>query len=321
MSRESLAVMRAMVRAARPWSLLVGILLYTLGGGIAHYLGNYTDIPVFSMGLTALMMFQLGSYFLREYFGRVDQPPFENPLQMPSRRKEPPASTPEGEEPAPEVEVAVIVPRVFFLQVAAATLTIAAVMIVLLYAEQKLNPAALVLIVLAFILAMAYAVPPVRLVDTGYGELILAILFANLFPAIAFVLQEGDVHRLLAMLTFPLTFLYLAAELARALENYFEDVKNNRKTMLVRLGWQRGMTLHNALIALAYVVLAVSVIYGLPWRLAYPAFLSLPVGIFEIWQMNSIAGGAKPHWRLLAFTALATVGFTVYFMNLALWIG
>ena len=46
--------------------------------------------------------------------------------------------------------------------------------------------------------------------------------------------------------------------------------------MMVRLGWQRGMTVHNALIAAADILLAFSVLVGLPFRLAWPAFLSLP---------------------------------------------
>jgi 1,4-dihydroxy-2-naphthoate octaprenyltransferase len=218
---------------------------------------------------------------------------------------------------APEADV----PRVVFLQVAAATLTVGAVTTVLLIAENKLNPPVFLFLGLAFLLAICYAVPPFRLVYSGYGELVLAILNANLFPAIAFLLQSGELHRLLAMLTFPLTLLYLAAALAISLQNYYQDIRESRQTMLARLGWQRGMALHNALIVLAYIALGLAVIAGLPWRLAFPGFLSLPVAIFEVWQMNSIANGGKPHWRLLGYTALALVGFTVYFMNLALWVG
>lgn len=320
MNATTAAIIRALVRAAQPWPLVAGLLLYALGGGIARYLGYYIDWPVYFTGQAALTMLQLSGSFLREYFDRATQPPFE---QVARKRPQPPTdpAVPANAQPAQPEVVEILVPRVIFFQAAATTLTIGAVMVVLLIVEHRLNPAAVLFLVLALLLALLYAVPPFRLVYSGYGELALALLLANLFPTLAFVLQVGSVHRLLAMLTFPLTLIYLAAELARELRGYFADYKENRQTMLVRLGWQRGMTLHNALIAAAFVALAGAVIAGLPWRLAFPAFLALPVGVFQIWQMNRIAGGAPPHWRLLDYTALALVGLMAYFMTLALWVG
>ncbi len=315
MNPNTVSLIRASFRAARPVSILGGILLYALGGGIASYLGYQIDWPVYWIGQAAVTLLQLSSYFLREYFDRSEQPPFE---RRPPRGAEKPMTEPDESEAAPpEIET----PRVFFLQVAAATLTVGAVTTVLLISAGKLTLPVFLFMGLAFVLALLYAVPPFRLVYSGYGELVLAILEANLFPALAFLLQSGELHRLLAMLTFPLTLLHLAAVLATSLRWYYRDLRQNRQTMLVRLGWQRGMWLHNLLIALAYVVLALSVVIGLPWRLAFPAFLALPIAIFEIWQINTIVNGGKPQWRLLAYTSLALVGFTVYFLNLALWIG
>ncbi len=316
------AMIQALVRAARPWVLLGSLLFYVLGGGIARYLGNQIDWPVFWIGLGLVTMLELTSYFLREYFDRAGQPPFETPPPPPPppppRRRPPAKNKAEEEEEEP---LQVIVPRVIFFQSGAATLTIGAVLTVLLYAQHKLDPPAILFLVLALLLALVYAVPPTRLVYSGYGELVMAFLVANLFPSLAYLLQTGALHRLLAMLTFPLTLLFLAAVLARSLQGFLEDMRRSRQTMLVRLGWERGMFLHNVLIAMAYLVLVISVLVGLPIRLAWPAFLSLPVALFEIWQMNAIANGAKPRWRLLGYTALALVGLTAYFINFALWVG
>jgi 1,4-dihydroxy-2-naphthoate octaprenyltransferase len=316
MNPTGAAIIRAVFRAARPWSILAGVLLYAIGGGIAAYLGNPIDWPAYWLGQGAVTMLQLSSYQLHEYFNRSSQPPFE---QLPRQRRRPTDAPPGlSEEDSSPIEI--IVPRLVFFQVAAATLTIGAVLTVLLYAEHLLNPAAFLFLGLAFVLSFAYAVPPFRLAYSGYGELVLSILVANLFPALAYLLQVGELHRLLAMLTFPLTFLFLAAALALSLRGYMDDIRKNQQTMLVRVGWQRGMTLHNALIALAYIVMAITFIAGrLPLRLAFPIFLPLPVAAFQIWQMNRIAGGAKPRWNLLQYTALATIGLTVYFMIIALW--
>jgi 1,4-dihydroxy-2-naphthoate octaprenyltransferase len=321
MNTGSAALFRALLRAARPWSLAAGVLLYTLGGGIATYLGYLIDWPVYWIGQAAVTLLQLSSYFLQEYFDRVDQPPFQaRPFKTPPYQAPPPLPPRPAEENQPE-PVEIEPPRVIFLQAAAATLTIGAVMSVLLYAEGKFSPVVLLFIGLTFLLAILYAVPPFRLADSGYGELVTAIMTANLFPALAFLLQAGELHRLLAMLTFPLTLLYLASSLAVSLRQYAEDVRRERKTLLTRLGWQRGMSLHNLLIGLAYITLALAAIAGLPWQLVFPPLLALPFGMFQIWQMSAIAAGAKPRWRLLFYMALAVVGVTAYFMNLALWTG
>jgi 1,4-dihydroxy-2-naphthoate polyprenyltransferase len=315
MNRMLAALLRSLLQAARPWTLLAGALLYAIGGGIASYLGVPIRWTVFWSGMLIVLLLQLSSYFLHEYFDRPAQPPFEQRM----RRPPPPQPSPDGNGSSEEKLPDPPTPRVVFLQIASTTLTIGTVLTVLLYGQGMLNLSAFFFLSVALFLALLYAVPPFRLVYTGYGELVMAFLIANLFPTLAYVLQAGEMHRLLAMLTFPLTFLYLAAVLARSLQRYYEDVKFERQTMMARLGWQRGMSLHNILIAGAYIFLAVSVFFGLPWNLAFPALLGLPVGVYQIYQMNSIANGGKPRWRVLAVTAAATVSITAYLINLALW--
>jgi 1,4-dihydroxy-2-naphthoate polyprenyltransferase len=314
MDRMMTTLLNTIWRSARPWTLLTGLLLYAIGGGIAAYLGEPVRWGVFWSGLLILLLILLSSYYLHEYFDRPAQPPFSQPIRRP-----PPRLHNDGNGVPEEAPVEIPVPRVVFLQIASTTLTIGAVLTVLMYGQGLMNPPAFLFLGLALFLALAYAVPPVRLAYSGYGELAQAVLVANIFPTMAFLLQAGEMHRLLAMLTPPLTFLYLAAVLARSLQGYYEDVKFERQTMMARLGWQRGMNLHNLLVAGAYILLAFSVFFGLPWNLTFPAMLGLPVGLYQIWQMNAIAGGAKPRWRILAFTAAATVAVTAYFINLALW--
>lgn len=292
-------VFSIIVRASNPMVLLGGLFAYALGAGVADYLGTTIQWTVFLIGLGSVVFLHLSSFFLKEYFDRSGQPAFtSSPLT-------------DKEE----------LPRVSFLQIGVTTLTAGAVLTVLLVSLGVASPGFYIILGVSFFISIAYAVPPLRLVNSGYGELTLAILQANLIPAMAFLLQTGEFHRLLALLTFPLTFLYLAVFLAMSLRLYLDDLRKERQTMMVRLGWQRGMSLHNLLIASAYLVLAAAFFLGLPWRLAFPIFLSLPVALFEVWQINQIADGKKPRWKLLSLTAVATLGLVYYFMNLALWTG
>ncbi len=285
------------VRIAHPWVLLASFLLYAMGAGIADYLGHPIHWDNYLAGQAAVLTLILSSYFLREYYSL--------PWAPASQRG----------DPSP------VLSRNNLLVISATTLTGGAVLTVLLLASGGLTPPAFVLLSIAVLLGLAYALPPLRLAYSGYGELVFAILMANLVPALGFVLQSGEFHRLLALMTFPLTFLYLAAYLAVHLEHYPQDIREERRTMLTRLGWQRGMTLHNLLILLGFFALGSAAAVGLPWNLTWPGLLGLLVGAFQILQMIWIANGAKPRWRLLRITAAATFALTVYLMTFALWIG
>jgi 1,4-dihydroxy-2-naphthoate octaprenyltransferase len=285
-----------LLRISHPWVLLLSLLTFALGAGIANYLGSPIYWPTYITGQAAVILLLLSSYFLREFFDRPAM------LELPRQPGDPPRLL-----------------RSHLFIVTATTLTIGAVLTVLLLARGALNPSAFLALGIAFLIAMAYALPPLRLAHSGYGELVTAIFIANLTPALAFLLQYGEFHRLLAFVTFPLTFLILASALALRMESYVVDMHADGKNMLTRLGWQRGITIHNILILTGFLLLGTAALAGLPWSLTWPGLLGLPFGLFQILQMQAIANGAKPRWRLLAITAAATIALTTYFLNLALW--
>jgi 1,4-dihydroxy-2-naphthoate octaprenyltransferase len=189
----------------------------------------------------------------------------------------------------------------------------------LLLQQGWLGPTTIFVMTLIFLGAFFYAVPPVKLQSSGYGELTTSIIVANLVPALGLLLQYGDLHRLLAMATFPLTLLHLAMLLAFELPDYATDLKYEKRTMMVRMGWEAGMRLHNMLIISAYFLLALAFVLGFPFNIAFPAMLTLPVGILQIWYMNRIAGGARPHWTSLTLTAIALFGITAYLLTFSFW--
>jgi 1,4-dihydroxy-2-naphthoate octaprenyltransferase len=107
--------------------------------------------------------------------------------------------------------------------------------------------------------------------------------------------------------------------LALSLHAYTDQMRQNRRTLMMRLGWQRGMFLHNVLIFMAYLLLAIAAIFGLPWFLTWPGLLTLPLGVFQVWHIIRIANAYPPRWRLLTLTAISLVGLTSYLLALALW--
>jgi 1,4-dihydroxy-2-naphthoate octaprenyltransferase len=200
-------------------------------------------------------------------------------------------------------------------------LSIGAVLTVLLYNDHHLTPELGVILAVAFLVSIFYSVPPLRLAGTGYGELAASILVANLIPAFSFALQTGTLHRLLAMVTFPLTALHLAMLMAFSLPDYGSDLRHGKRTAIIRLGWERGMLLHNILLILAYALLLVAIVEGLPLRLAWPGFLTLPLSIYQIYRIRQISNGAPTRWSLLTFVAISIFALTSYFLTFSFWTG
>jgi 1,4-dihydroxy-2-naphthoate octaprenyltransferase len=99
-----------------------------------------------------------------------------------------------------------------------------------------------------------------------------------------------------------------------------QDQKYERLTFLTRLGWQRVVPLHHIFVLFAYIFFLAMPAFNLGVSLLAPAFLTLPFALYQIFQLRSIALGARPNWILLNVTALAVFGLTTYFLTLTFWI-
>lgn len=296
--------LRLFIRLARPHFLLGGALVYALGVGISHYLGNQVDWGLYFLGQGWVSLLQLGTHFLNEYYdGPVDA---NNPNRTPFSGGS--GAIGPGR-----------LPRNVALIAAGTCLTFVASLTVVLISQTALPPAALLIMVIAFLGAFLYSAPPIRLASSGYGELTTSILVANLVPAFAFILQTGDLHRLVSMSTFPLTALHLSMMLAYELPDYGSDLRYEKKTLMVRLGWQSGMLIHNLLILAAYLLLGLAMVYGLPFPIALPGFFTLPLGLFQIWQMRRIAEGLPPNWTALTLGSAMLFALTAYLLTFSFW--
>jgi 1,4-dihydroxy-2-naphthoate polyprenyltransferase len=292
------------IRLSRPHFLVGGALMYALGAGVSRYLGTPVNWNWFFLGQVWITLLQLSTHYLNEYF--------DAPADLNNRNRTPFSGGSGAIGPGKLLRSTALYAGIVCLAIVASTT-------VLLIRYVALTPATVLVMALIFLGAFFYAVPPVRLESSGYGELTSSILVANLVPAFALLLQTGDLHRLLAMSTFPLTILHLAMLLALELPDFATDIKYEKNTLLVRIGWEIGMRMHNFLILGAYLVLGLAVLLGLPPAIALPAFLSLPLGILQIFQMNRIAAGARPNWTTLTLAAVTLFSATAYLLAFSFW--
>ncbi len=295
---------RLFITLSRPLFLFGVAVLYALGAGVAHYLGITIDWNAYFMGQAWVSLLQLSTQYLNEYFNAAaDQ-------ANPNRTILTGGSGAIGPGKLPR--------RIALLAALTCLAGLASLTVVLVATLKPASEAYLIMFV-AFLGGFLYSTPPVKLEATGYGELTTTALIAFMVPAFAFILQTGEIHRLLAMSGFPLAALMMAMLLAFELPDYATDLKFGKRTLMVRLGWQNGMGMHNILILSAFLVLMLARMFDYPWFATLAGLLTLPLGIFQVWQMHSIANGAKPNWNLLTVGAMALFASMAYFVAYAFW--
>jgi len=267
-------------------------------------LGAGIDWGLYLLGQVYVTTMQLSAQYLNEYF---DSPAdSDNPNRTPFSG---------GSGAIGEGKLS----RETVMWAALTTLTILASLTVILLNVVPVSPLLVTIVVLAFLGSFFYSVPPIRLSSTGYGELTTSILVANLVPIFAFVLQFQELHRLLAMSTFPLTALHLAMMIVFEFPDYYNDIKYEKLTLLVRLGWERGMVIHNILILTAFLLLGTAAAFGIPLGIVIPAFLPLPLALLQIWQLRRISAGAKPNWNTVSLTAVVLFSSVAYLLAFTFW--
>lgn len=286
--------MRTILRLARPLHLLLAALTFCLGAGIANYLGQPFRADSFWFGILAVLLAQVSMSLLSEVF-RLDAEPLS---ETETRR-----------------ERAILRNNALYISIAG--LTANAVIAFLLFNNAHLSLSAFVFILLSLIIVLAYSMPPFR--NRGFSEFLLAVHLAYVIPSLGFLLQADGTHRFLILLI-PLTFLAFAYFIVMDFPAFASDRKFNRTTLLTRLGWERVVPLHHIFILFAYIFFAISPSLDISLSLIWPAFLTLPFAIFQIFLLRGISLGAPANWILLTATALSVFGLTAYFLTLTFWL-
>ena len=283
-----------MLKLTRPLYLVLAALTYSLGVSIANYLGNPFSVASFWLGLAAVLFAQISMILLAEVFRLDAEPRQENETRTTRLRL-----------------------RNNALYISIAALAVIAFIAYLLFVNNYLPLPAFFFLLLSLLLILAYSLPAFR--NRGFGEFLLAVQLAYVFPSIAFILQAGETHNFLT-LTIPLSFLAFAYFIVIDFPSFASDRKFNRVTFLTQMGWERAVPLHHLFVLIAYVFFAALPAFGISLSLIWRVFLTLPFALFQILQLRNISLGAPTNWNLLSVTALTTFGLTTYLLTLTFWL-
>ena len=282
---------------SRPHFLLGGFALFGLGAAIARYLGNRVDVGMYVFGQALVTSGQLMTHYLNEcYDGPTDS---QNPRRTLFSGGS--GAIGPGLLSSRTAQYAAIVCLACIAILASAALIRGEVPLI-----------AWLLFILLLFGAFFYSAPPLRLASTGYGELTAALTVGGIVPSFAFVLQTGQLHRILFMSTAPLVALCFAMLIAFELPDYQTDARFGKDNLLVRIGWQNAMRLHDLAILFAILSYILAYFAGFPFRVSLGAAIVVPLALAQIWQMARLRAGFKPHWGTLTLAGLGLFGLAAY---------
>lgn len=288
----------------RPLHLMTALALYLVGAGLARYLGARMDYSLLGLGLSWLLCLQLAVFLLGDYFKISFVPPV-----LPAGYGSHPASE---QDRSPSSQL--------LLFGALALFSVAGVLTILIRTAGALTPAVGLVLGACFLFSTLLIMPGLNLKVSAIGEFMISICLVVFPPALSFIMQYGEFHRFLSLSIFPLFPLHLALVLTLSLRSYPEDIRADRKTLMVRLGWVRGVFLHNMLQLSAFILFGVAMLFGLPLRIAGPVmFTLLPTG-YLVWIYSGLERGAPVRWPLIIFLALVIFFLPVYLILFTAWI-
>lgn len=293
----------------RPFHLLTAVVVYGLGAGIARYLGWDVESGVFWLGLVWVLGLLTGSYFLGESLKiplliglighfrilRENQGDLAPGLDSQERREQRDLLT------------------------GSALLLVTAALTTWMGWLGWLAPASVVVLGLMGIGALLEVLPPVQEPLWSLKEVVFSLLHAVLPAVLAFVLQTGEVHRLVALSTFPLFGLHLGLMLILQLVSFQEDLKTRVPTLLTGIGWVGGIALHNYLVIASFFLLALAMFFDFPASIILPAMTGVLPAAYLVWYLNDLKRGAPTRWGLITALSLAGFFLPLYFLMFSFW--
>lgn len=291
-----MSVLHSLAGLARPLRMGIAAITYMLGVGIARYLGNETNVRMLGLGLLGVLLGQASMGLLEGVFR-----PASDPLTPGETREQRRAL------------------RNAALYTSLAALAAVGFTSYLIFTAGGLTGPVLINQILALVVILLFAIPPIRIADKGVGELLLAVQMAHVPISGGFLLQAGSPHPLVYVCVGSLTLLLVATLVVLDFPSFGQDLRYSRATLLTRVGWQNALRIHHLLLAGTYLILAAAPLSGFALERFLPAFLTIPFALLQVYLLQQVAGGARPMWGLMRANAVALFVLTAYLLTLSFW--
>lgn len=284
------------LQASRPATLLVGIAPVLLGTAFAYAANGFNAFTAF-LALLVAVFIQIGTNFANDYFD------FKKGADT-EERLGPARVTQKGWIQPEQVKKACILMFALAFLCGLALVT-------------QTHWLLLVVGIVSILSGIAYTGGPFPLAYNGLGDIFVLIFFGPVAVVGTYYVQtlQIDDAPLIGSLTIGL--LATAVLVVNNIRDRNTDVKANKKTLVVRLGYQFGRTEHIFCILAPFLITLVGVGKGLFPRLAVVVMVLLPFAMREIVGVRQKDGAAlNAH---LAGAAKLTALFALLFSSALLF--
>ena len=290
--------LKVFLKPIKIFRLISQLLTYAMGAGLASYFGARVSWSVLLAGAVFICFSTLGFDYLQA-------------LQQVNDGRYPPEDVSPKDIPLIRMGLGLI---------SGALMTLAATVIVGWMINGVLWSGVLILLVAVLAVGGVYILEGTTKKLQPYHSLFETVLVVVIPPALGYFLQTQEMHRFLTFSVLGTVPLYLAFILLIQLIYYGVDQHNEALTTVTAIGWEAAMVIHNALILLGFLLFALAALVGFLWPLIWPVFLTLPLGLLEIWLMERVRQGQKPLWRIMQYALGAAFLIPVYLLALGFWL-
>jgi 1,4-dihydroxy-2-naphthoate octaprenyltransferase len=291
-------ILRTLVKIFKPFQLFSLVLSYLLGAGLVQYVREMKSWPVFIQGGFFFLLVHLSLESLRLLQRLADPRHWPKGLSYKDAR----------------------LVRWISASIAATLLTVATTILISWVQLGVVWQGLVILIIGLLAVGGLYYLSQAIEALMRFELLIEVVFFVVIPPALAYFLQSNDLNRLLTMVVMALVPGYLTNRLLALLKRFGNDYKSGVATIVIVMGWENTMLFHNVLILLSYLLFALIALFGFPWFLLWPVFLSLPIGLLEIWLVDRVKRGMKPLWGIMQFATACVLWIPMYLIGFAFWI-
>lgn len=239
------------ITLSRPAFHTVGVLPFLLGTYLAYRWAGVFELEIFALGLGAVVLIMLSTYWAGEYFDREGD---AISLRMHDNR----FAGGTGMVPKGRIN-----PRAPFMASVGSFLLAGVIGIILQFAY-KTGPWTLVLGGIGALSGFFYSTELVRLVKRGLGEFFIAFCYGWLPVAASFYLQTSRIDPLIHWIWLPIGCSIFNVILLNEFPDYEADRATGKKNLLIRLGYEKGSILFNVVNLFTVLTLALSPLFGVP---------------------------------------------------------
>lgn len=125
--------------------------------------------------------------------------------------------------------------------------------------------------------AYYYTAPPIKFAYYGFGETVMLINYGPIIVIGAYYVQTQSIPTEIVLMSLPSGFLMFCKILANELPDYKEDLKANKRTLVVRFGKKNGFKILITFLFVTYLIVIVTALLGYASKFILISLLTMPV--------------------------------------------